>query len=219
MNGVHDMGGLDCFGPVLTEPDELFHEAWEKQVLATTLAVGATGSWNLDQSRFARESLPPDQYLSIGYYRVWLAALENLLLEHALVTEEELSSGNVSTPPAKVKQVLQANDVAAKLRAGSPVDRTIQSEPCFAVGDSVRVLNLQTPTHTRLPAYIRNHTGVIHRIHGAHIYPDSHAIGEGENPQWLYNVRFEATDLWGDKRAAKGSVHVDCWEPYLSKQQ
>jgi len=218
MNGVHDMGGLECFGPVVPEPDELFHDEWEKQVLATTLAVGATGTWNLDESRFSREALPPDQYLSIGYYRIWLSALENLLVKHGLVNAEELKSGQSLTPPATIKNVLEAKDVTAKLRAGSPVDREVPSKPCFAVGDLVRVVNRHTLTHTRLPAYIRNHSGVIHKIHGAHIFPDSHAIGEGENPQWLYNVRFEAADLWGDARATDGSVHVDCWEPYLSKE-
>lgn len=218
MNGVHDMGGLECFGPVVTEPDELFHDAWEKQLLAITLAVGATGVWNLDQSRFARESLPPGQYLSIGYYRIWLAALENLLIEHALITIEELETGEVLLPSAKVKQILEAKDVASKLRAGSPVNRAVQSKPRFAVGDWVCVLNKHTPTHTRLPAYIRNHSGVVHKIHGAHIYPDTHALGEGENPQWLYNVRFRAADLWGEARARSGYVHVDCWEPYLSEK-
>jgi len=59
MNGVHDMGGLQCFGKLsLDDKDTLFHHEWEKQVLALSLAMGATGTWNIDQSRAARESLP-----------------------------------------------------------------------------------------------------------------------------------------------------------------
>ena len=72
MNGPHDMGGMQCYGPVEPEADEpVFHGEWEKRALAITVAMGGTGMWNLDQSRFARESLPPAQYLAVGEHR-WL---------------------------------------------------------------------------------------------------------------------------------------------------
>ena len=65
MNGVHDMGGLQNFGPVAPETDEPpFHLAWERRVFGLTLAMGGAGLWNIDQSRSARESLPPAHYLS-----------------------------------------------------------------------------------------------------------------------------------------------------------
>ena len=58
MNGVHDMGGMQDFGPVVPEIDEPpFHYAWERRVFGLTIAMGATGAWNLDQSRFARLAL------------------------------------------------------------------------------------------------------------------------------------------------------------------
>ena len=64
MNGAHDMGGMHGFGPVVPEPDEPpFHAEWERRVFALTLAMGATGEWNLDESRFARESQSPRAYL------------------------------------------------------------------------------------------------------------------------------------------------------------
>ena len=31
--------------------------------------------------------------------------------------------------------------------------------------------------------------GVIERVHGCHVFPDTVAIDEGDNPQWLYTVR------------------------------
>ena len=183
MNGVHDMGGLECFGPIDVEPDELFHADWEKQVLALSLAMGATGTWNLDQSRSARETLEPSAYLSIGYYRIWLQALEALLIKNDLISTAELAKG-VSIDTAKsLKRVLMAADVAQTLSRGGPVDRDVDTSACYKVGDKVKVKNIHTTTHTRLPAYVRNHTGVIHCIHGAHIYPDSNALAQGENPQ------------------------------------
>lgn len=218
MNGVHDMGGLQCFGAVNPDPDEpLFHAEWESRVLAITLAMGATGTWNLDESRHARETLPADYYLSAGYYRIWLAALEKLLLRHELVNGNEINSGRAETAAKELKRILKAEKVSAALAAGAPVSREPQTPAKFAVGDQVFVKNIHAKTHTRMPAYIRGHQGVISAIHGAHIFPDSHAHGRGEDPQWLYNVEFDASELWGEQttHSPLESVHVDCWEPYL----
>lgn len=215
MNGVHDMGGLQCFGKLsLEDQDTLFHHEWEKQVLALTLAMGATGTWNIDQSRSARESLPAPFYLSAGYYRIWLAALENLLMNHGLVDARELDSGASHAPAAAVKRVLQADSVKAALSTGSPADRATQSHAQFEVGAKVIVRNLHHSSHTRLPAYIRQRTGHIARVHGCHVFADESAKGIQEHPQWLYNVRFDNRELWGEQ-AQPGSVHVDCWESYL----
>ena len=216
MNGVHDMGGQHCHGPILdTDDTVLFHEPWERDVLALSLAMGATGTWNLDESRSTRESLPPAYYLSAGYYSIWLTALEQLLISRGLVSEAELKRGSATEPAAKLKRVLQAADVKATLAAGSPVDRQTETPAHFKTGDRVRVRQLHRSTHTRLPAYIRGHYGTVERVHGCHIFPDTHAIGEGEQPQWLYNVSFVARELWGNDKPLNNKVYVDCWEPYL----
>jgi len=51
-------------------------------------------------------------------------------------------------------------------------------------------------------------------VHGVHVFPDSNGMGRGEDPQWLYSVRFEARDLWGSDTTAS-AVYADLWEPYL----
>ena len=85
-----DLGGRDGYGPVTPEPEgELWHEPWEPRALALTLAMGATGAWNIDQSRSARETLP--DYAQLGYYRIWLAALQRLMIERGLVTDSEIA--------------------------------------------------------------------------------------------------------------------------------
>lgn len=216
MNGVHDMGGFDCFGPIeLDDTHTLFHAPWERQVLSLSLAMGATGMWNLDQSRAARESLPPAQYLGSSYYQIWLAALETLLIQNNLVTREELKSGCALTQETKDVKPLKAEAVPAALKKGSSVARKLPYAARYHLGDRVQVDNLHVKTHTRMPAYIRGKCGVIHAVHGAHVFPDSHALGKGEDPQWLYNVRFSAQELWGSRGEGNNAVHVDCWEPYL----
>ena len=50
---------------------------------------------------------------------------------------------------------------------------------------------------------------------GAHVFPDSHAHGKGEDPKPLYTVRFMARELWGAEANPRDSVCLDLWEPYL----
>ena len=69
--------------------------------------------------------------------------------------------------------------------------------------------------HTRLPRYVRGHAGAVTHVHGAHVFPDANAAGQGESPQWLYTVRFAARELWGEAADPTGSVSVDAWESYL----
>ncbi len=71
--------------------------------------------------------------------------------------------------------------------------------------------------HTRLPRYARGRTGVIERLHGAHVFPDSNAHGRGEDPRPLYTVRFTAQELWGEAADPRDGVRLDLWEPYLER--
>ncbi len=93
MNGAHDLGGLHGLGPIDPEQDEpVFHADWERRVFALTLAMGARGEWNIDMSRFARESMDPAAYLATSYYEHWLHGLESLLAERGQVTPAELQA-------------------------------------------------------------------------------------------------------------------------------
>ena len=216
MNGGQDLGGMMGFGPVRPEPDEpWFHAEWEKRALGLTLAMGATGSWNIDMSRAARESLHPADYLSSSYYEIWTKGLEKLLLGRGLVTEDELKAGRALSPPKPVARVLRAESVPAVLAKGSPADRPAEEPARFAVGDRVTTRVMHPVGHTRLPRYARGKRGVVERVHGAHVLPDAAAAGEGERPQWLYTVRFSGTELWGADADPSLAVSIDAWESYL----
>jgi nitrile hydratase len=123
----------------LEDREPLFHAPWERRALGLTLAMGATGQWNIDQSRSARESLPPATYLGSSYYRIWILALERLMARRGLVTEEELSAGQLRTPalPAAVARALRNENVDAALARGTPTERPATSPARFAVGDRV----------------------------------------------------------------------------------
>ncbi len=91
MNGAHDMGGMDGFGPVEREADEpVFHEEWERRAFALNIAMGFHGLWNT--SRYARENRDPLGYLADSYYQRWLYGLEVLLEENGLVSRDEIAA-------------------------------------------------------------------------------------------------------------------------------
>ena len=217
MNGLHDMGGMQCFGPVVQEPAEpLFHHPWERRAFALTLALGTGGLWNIDASRAARESLPPAVYLEGGYYRIWLEALERLLEEANVLSRDESSAPRSPPgdgPPARFKR-LEASAVHTLFARGWPSTRESMQPAAFPVGARVRTINRHPATHTRLPRYARGRQGTIAAVRGVHVLPDSNAVFAGESPEWLYSVRFEASELWGPDSTAE-CVYLDCWESYL----
>ena len=206
------------FGPVAEEGDEpVFHAEWEARVLAMVVAAGALGRWNLDQSRFARESLPPPIYQTTPYYGVWLAAFERLLADRGMATAEELADGRMRVPAIETRVAVGADEVEAVLRRGGPVDRDPTRKASFEQGDVVTTINDHPATHTRLPRYARGRRGTIDAVIGFHVFPDTNARGEGEDPQWLYRVRFAASELWGRDADPRDAVTLDLWEPYLAR--
>jgi nitrile hydratase len=215
MNGVHDMGGMHGFGKVEPDANEpVFHAAWERRVIALQRSMGYTGEWNIDMSRAAQEDLPPPVYLSVSYYKRWALAMELNLIRCGLVGADELAAGRALHPPKKVKRKLTAADISPVMARGR-FDRPAQAPARFRIGERVRARNIHPVTHTRLPRYVRGHAGVIERVQGCHVYPDSVVIGEGENPQWLYTVAFEGRDLWGPDSDPAVKVSVEAFEPYL----
>ncbi|MBL4871992.1 MAG: nitrile hydratase subunit beta [Rhodobacteraceae bacterium] len=209
MNGGQDLGGVMGFGPVIDEPNEpYFHDEWEARVLGLTLAMGALGLWNIDKGRFARENRPPSEYLNWSYYRIWLAGLESLIEQFALLSKEATAASNALTP-------LRVDKVAATLARGGPANRELQGPAKYKVGDRITTKNIHPTHHTRLPRYLRGHVGEVVIVHGAHVFPDYSAHDKGDNPQWLYTIRFKATELWGADKNANDHVHADLWEPYF----
>ena len=83
--------------------------------------------------------------------------------------------------------------------------RATASAPATFIPDSTR----------RLPRYTRGHVGVVEHVHAPNVFPDSVVRGDGEQPQWLYTVRFDGSELWGDDTEPGTEVSVDAFEPYL----
>jgi nitrile hydratase subunit beta len=202
-------------GPIAPEPNEpVFHERWEARVYALNRAIGILGKWNIDAGH-SRERIPSADYLRMSYYEKWLAGLIMLLKESGLATEAELESGRPDLGTGRATLALTSEQVAGLVAARGTFERPVNTSSRFAIGEQVRAKKINPTGHTRLPRYARGRLGIVNRIHGAHVFPDTNAHFRGENPQHLYSVRFTARELWGEAAAARDAVYIDLWEDYL----
>ena len=219
MNGIHDMGGLHGFGRVVVEPDEpVFHERWEGRVFGIAQSLGG----NIDAGRHAIERLDPVAYLQHGYYGRWLAAVERSLAGLGIVTPDEIAAEIAKRRRARRRRARRSERDTERATRGRwrprarRYARAIAAAPTFSTGQAIITRDLQPSGHTRLPAYARRRRGTIVRVHPAMVFPDDNAHGRGENPQYLYTVRFDGRELWGADAEPGVVVHIDLFESYLT---
>lgn len=214
MNGIHDMGGMHGFGPVVREENEpLFHAGWEARVRSIMYLTIGQSLYNLDAFRYGIEQMAPAEYLRAPYYERWLTTLERNLIHNGVIAASELGGHleDLSNSPA-IASVYDAIGVTR----WAEVDAAASPESArFAVGDAVLARNSHPDGHTRLPRYVRGRRGIVEALRGEHTLPDANAIGLGKSPQRLYKVRFEGQELWGDSAEPNSVVHLDLWESYL----
>jgi nitrile hydratase subunit beta len=205
------MGGMHGFGAIPVESNEpVFHAEWEKRVLGMIYQILGFGWANIDAFRHAIERMDPVAYLSVGYYGRWLDAAERLCVEEQVLDAAEVSARVDGRTVADARETRSPRHAPA---AGFV--RDIGRPARFAAGDRVRV-RIASPTgHTRLPRYVAGRCGIVHAVGPACVFPDSNAHARGEDPRHLYNVRFEARELWGDDAEQATALHIDLFEPYL----
>ncbi|MBV8055572.1 MAG: nitrile hydratase subunit beta, partial [Deltaproteobacteria bacterium] len=93
MNSVHDIGGMDGFGPIQRETDEpVFHEPWESRVFGMFLSGAGLPPTPLDAGRHRLERLDPVKYLVSSYYERWLAMMESALIETGTLSGDEIEA-------------------------------------------------------------------------------------------------------------------------------
>ena len=207
MDGIHDLGGMQGFGPVgHSAAEPVFHDRWEALAFALLWVVEDALDATEGELRYAMERMDPGHYLTASYYEHWLTAAATLAVEHGLVTRSELEARSGGRFPL-------SGPVLAPLvtDVGPDVD-----EPRFGVGDRVRVRECHPAGHTRCPRYVRGKAGVVVRVDGIYSLPDVEAHGSARRHEPTYSVRFDAADLWRDGQHGV-SVHVDLWDSYLER--
>ncbi len=224
MNGMHDMGGMQGFGPVIYEEDEpVFHAPWEGRMYGIMRAIGRHQIYAPHGFRFALENIDSAVYLASSYYERWLIAMEKALIEKKLLSAEDLDEKTEffrSHPEASLPRRDDPHSLELLMNtmfARQPLHQEVGVEPQFKVGGLVKARNINPAGHTRLPRYVRGKKGVIARYYGVHDFQDTSAEGSRSGPQPVYNVRFEGRELWGDSAEQNQSLYVDMWESYLER--
>ena len=199
MDGVHDLGGMQGFGPVEIETDEpVFHADWERHAYRLTISSLLAGhlSGGFGGFRHAIERMEPAWYLVSPYYEHWLTGTATCMVEAGVITQQELDDRlgeafAVSVWPACV---------TGSAGPGASSDRPTgtASATRFAFG------KWHLFGHTRAPRYVQGKRGTVVRLDGAYSLPDVEgrkATVRRKEP--TYSVRFEAIELWGPTPATR----------------
>ena len=203
MDGMHDLGGKQGFGPVRHSPKaQVFHADWEKRVNAMYALAVKQGVFNMDEYRHAIERMEPRHYLAAGYYERTLTSLATLCVEKGLVTRDELERRAQGAFPLSSPSTPGRSNRAERER--------------FKPGDRVTVLDDYVPGHNRMPAYIRGKSGVVVSESPVYPFPDAHAHSVQADDEPTYDVRFSTADLWPNSADA-AFVHVGVFQSYLAR--
>jgi nitrile hydratase beta subunit len=208
-------------GRVPIEVDEpVYHAAWEGRLIGINSASQIAGAFNLDEFRSGIEQMHPVAYMAASYYERWLYSIERNLVKHGVLTADELEQ-RLQEVVDDPDRPLPARDDPAFLRTIEEMLRGYASSrragerpPRFGVGDRVRARPVRADPHTRNPEYVHGKAGVVHRVHDAYPLPDEVVRGAPETADYVYTVRFDASELWPDADA-RTRVLVDLWESYL----
>ena len=201
MDGVHDLGGRQGFGPVRhTLNAQAFHEPWERRANALWALALRHGLFNMDEYRHAIERMEPRHYIAASYYERLLTSVASLCVEKGVFPQDELERRAGGGFPLSMP--------AAPGRGNAPERHR------FKPGDKVRVKTEHVAGHVRAPGYIRGKEGVVVGVSPAYPFPDAHAHGVRAEHEPTYDVRFEAEALWPNA-ADPAQVHVGVFESYL----
>jgi len=204
MDGIHDLGGRQGFGPVRHSPTAAaFHEPWEKRVNALYSLAVRLGIFNMDEYRHAIERMEPRHYLAASYYERTLTSLATLCIEKGLVSREDLERRAEGRFPLSLPSAGGRSNVA-------------HLPPRLEIGERVRVRSDHVPGHVRMPAYIRGKSGLVVGVSPAYPFPDAHAHGVTADDEPTYDVRFASIELW-PSAADAAFVHVGVFQSYLER--
>ncbi len=218
MDGIHDLGGKQGYGPIEVDEDETpFHQEWEAREWGISRSARTPGI-TIDWWRHCRELIMPVDYLGRPYFDSWAQTDFATYLEAGWMTLQEVGgsaaadgkSADEPPPALSLEQVLEEErDFAVRY------DAEIDTPPAFTLGQQVVTASHGHEGHTRLPQYARGRVGTIQAYNGAHVFPDLSAKGV-EVHQHCYNVMFLASELWAEAEGSSDKVYLDLWESYLA---
>ena len=217
MNGPHDVGGMQNFGPVpYYRTGPVFHQVWESRIYALNRALAPFRRVTGYIARAQSEQWNSADYYRMSYYERWYQRMVELLVQTGMVSQEEIVNARASADSARETPLLRAEQVVPLYTQGRFAGRNRTGAPArFQAGQRIRTRNMHPTGFTRLPRYARGRFGMVQRDYGVFPLPDAVAHGLPDRPQHVYSVRFEARELWGEQAMPQDKVHLDLWDEYL----
>jgi nitrile hydratase subunit beta len=206
MDGIHDLGGREGFGPVGPLDGPLFTDPWERRSMGITFGSFLLGHNNGGQFRHSIERMDPAHYLTSRYYEHWFTGTASRLVEVGMIDIDELEARAGGSVPLSRPVVAEAGEQPPAPAA------------TYAVGDRVRVRQWHPRGHSRCPWYVKGKAGEVVRLDPPASLPDLEAHTDERRTEPQACVRFAATDLWGPTADAGAAVHVDLWLSYLEPE-
>ena len=203
----------------------VFEAPWQGRVfgMALSLRQRSPYPWSEFRDHLEREIAgagPEDD--GTRYYEHWLYTMEKNLIEKGVIDAKELEERtryyleNPGAPLPARQDAEQTRSLLEIMRAGVSTRMPKQGDPQFKPGQPVRVKNYHPSGHTRLARYLRGKLGIVDRVYDSFVFPDTNSKLEGENPQHVYSVRFDAQEVWGPETSEPAEIiYFDFWEPYL----
>jgi nitrile hydratase beta subunit len=181
-------------------------------------------TWTWADLRKAAEAVNPLAYFQFRYYEKWLGGITAYFLDNGYITQAELDAAiqKYRGVPEAALPEHQCEGIDAQvikyLREGDSSRRGHADNPSFATGDHVVVRNPPATDHTRLPGYLRGHTGRVERVfEGKYGYFCSTGADRLGAPVPVYLVRFEPQEIWGERTETHaGPLYAEIYESYLS---
>lgn len=238
----HYLGGLEGLDSITYEK-RVFVESWETRIFGIHVAMMGLSKhlsetlpqypltrvptqfksiWTWADLRKGAEAMNPFDYFRLRYYEKWLGGISEFFIQEGYVSQEELEAktiSNLEKTDAPIPQIQESaidEQVLEYLRSGDPAIRDVDYSPQFGVGQRVKVKDVPTTDHTRLPGYLRDRFGVVDKVYkGAYAYLCSTGSDGLGAPMYVYRVRFDPKGIWGDLSEGNSWVYADLFEVYV----
>src|SRR5277367_3721164 len=139
MDGVHDLGGREGFGPIVGKADnKVIHAEWEIRDFAMKQSSAAGRSWTIDWFRHCRELADPIDYLTRPYFDQWLTTLAAQLIDEGYLTLDEIKAGAASYSPKPSVPPQSAEAARAYVKRARSFLVGVNTPRRFALGGEVR---------------------------------------------------------------------------------
>ncbi|MEM6599307.1 MAG: nitrile hydratase subunit beta [Cyanobacteria bacterium P01_D01_bin.36] len=241
----HNLGGLEGLDPVNTEV-QVFVEPWETRIFGIHTAMMALSNqlgssppqydienvpttfesfWTWGHLRMGAENMHPFEYFRLRYYEKWLGGISGFFISEGYITQEELdtrtaeflaSSELAASPLPTGGEPAIDEQVVKYLREGDSPMRALSAPAKFAVGDLVKIKEVNSGEHSRLPGNLKGKSATVVKVYDeafAYFFPTTDGIGE---PMPVYNLAFQVEELFEASTTEPNMVYYnDIFEAYI----